>query len=673
MGESELKLTKDEIILLAAAAGYQSMIPGRGVPAGVRPEVAAVINALGAGERLRDLPGRGLLTEGAATAIMEAIPGTPSYEEAFDSFGKPKAAGKRTDRTSSQTAKRSTKAARLALGVVSRTDLGNAHRVAEHLDGKALHVAGEGWRIWDGTRWALDRRGHALRLAGEALLEILEEAKTASDDERPALVAWARSSLFKQRITAALDLAAGLPNLARVGEDFDALPWHLNTPSGVVDLRTGTLRPHNPGAMHSKITTAMFDPEAAAPVWDAFLERVLPSSALRLFVQRAVGLSLVGEVREHVLFFAHGGGANGKGTTLNTLRAILGDYGMAAAGDLLLRRKNDAHKTELVDLQGVRLAVCQEAGKGRSFDEPKVKVLTGGDFVRANRMHQDNREWSPTHTLWIAANHKPKIHGTDDAIWRRVKLIPFDVQIPAAEQDGGLIGRLLTEGAGILRWAVLGCLAWQQEGLGTPDEVRAATEDYRAQEDTLGDFLADCCVLGPDHTETRKALFEAYRRHAAAAGEEHPMTTRDFTAALREHGIDEGGKQGSGAARTWRGIALTPAWGGIGSKDVPAQSGDRQQETLSGVGAGTSRHHSPTSFSKSPATRNNRQEVPASACVPGSGSTTTVSEVLHRHESASMPMLLSETGRPFDEVLNELDLLSATQTGGFWRLPEARS
>jgi putative DNA primase/helicase len=293
-------------------------------------------------------------------------------------------------------------------------------------------------------------------------------------------------------------------------------------------------------------------------VWCKFLKVVLADVELRAFVRRLVGYCLTGSTQEHVLPFLYGIGSNGKSTFLNVVLALLGvDYAIKAPTDLLLAKKNETHPTELADLFGKRFVACIEAEDGRRLAESLVKELTGGDRIRARHMREDFWEFSATHKIWLAANHKPQVRGTDHGIWRRIKLIPFTVIIPDDQQDKELLNKLLAELPGILNWALAGCLEWQQAGLGEPPAVKAATADYRNEMDVLGDFIADRCIIGDDYGAGSAQLFEAYKAWAESAGE-RPVTQRRFGLQMVERGFrSDRYTAGPHKGRNyWRGIGI---------------------------------------------------------------------------------------------------------------------
>ena len=368
-----------------------------------------------------------------------------------------------------------------------------------------------------------------------------------------AIVKHATASESRGARDAMVKLAENERGVAVRYTELDADPFLFNCVNGTVDLRTGHLRPHERRDLLTRRAPVVFDPNAACPIWDRFLDRVMGGRAdLVTFLQRAVGYSLTADVREQVLFFLHGGGCNGKSTFTRVLMDLLGEYATPGAPDLLMAKHSDAHPTELADLFGRRLVVCQEVEAGRAFSEVLVKQLTGGDGIKARRMREDFWEFLPTHKFFIAANHKPVVKGADYAIWRRIRLVPFEVTIGEDEKDPELPAKLAAERSGILRWAVEGCLAWQRSGLGVSKVVEAATGAYRAEQDAFGDFLEDVCVLGESARSTAKELYIAYERWCLQNGEK-PSSARAFGVRLGERGLT---RVKSGSVRLWSGISL---------------------------------------------------------------------------------------------------------------------
>jgi putative DNA primase/helicase len=440
------------------------------------------------------------------------------------------------------------------------TDAGNAERFVAQNRYSARYVHGwDSWMLWDAMRWARDERREVTQLGIQTARTLHHVAATAStQDEARTAAKHALMSERRDRIESMLALARALPPIAVTPDDLDRDPDRLNVQNGTIDLRTGRLLPHDRADLNTKVCPVAFNPAAAAPIWEGFIARILADPAVRTYVQLAVGYSLTGHVREHCLFFAHGGGANGKSTFLETLRDLLGEgeYAKAAAPDLLLAKRQDRHAVEIADLRGARFVTTVEVGEGRAWDESRVKWLTGGDAISARLMYGNPFTFHPTHKFWIAGNHKPRVHGTDHGFWRRVHFIPFTVTIPKEEQDPELRAKLRAELPGILRWAVEGCVGWYAAGLRAPPAVLAATQAYRSAEDVLGAFLDECCDLEPSARVLVSALYDVFRLWAERSGE-RDMTKRAFGDALEErHGIE---RKASNGQRWFVGVGLKQA------------------------------------------------------------------------------------------------------------------
>ena len=435
------------------------------------------------------------------------------------------------------------------------TDLGNAARLV-HRHGRNLRYCWlwRKWLVWDGKRWVKDDTGEVYRLAKDTVASIYEEAAAALDDEdRKALAKHAMRSEAGARIKEMVDLARS--DVPVMPDELDASPDLLNTERGTIELRTGELREHRRQDLITKLAPVEYRPDATAGAWDAFLERVLPGEELRGFVQRASGYSATGDTSEQCMFINHGGGANGKSTFQEAIAAALGDYAMRAPTEMLLTKRSGGIPNDIARLKGSRFVASSETEEGRRLAESLIKDLTGQDTVTARFLWAELFEFTPTHKLWLSTNHKPEIRGTDNAIWRRIRLIPWTVTIPPAEQDKQLSTRLRGELPGILAWIVRGCLEWRREGPRAPDEVRRATGAYRAEMDVLAGFLAECCELDTGHWEYAKDLYECYKRWCDENGE-RPEPQRKFGGRLGERGFhrDRGGSRGAGI---WRGVRLT--------------------------------------------------------------------------------------------------------------------
>jgi putative DNA primase/helicase len=420
------------------------------------------------------------------------------------------------------------------------TDYGNAERlVARFRDRIRFCPQRNKWMIWDGARWSFDETGEIVRLAKLTVRGIYEEASACADDEgRKMVVRFASKSEDSGRLAAMIKLAQSEPGIPVMPADLDADPWKLTVLNGTIDLKTATLGPHCRSDLITKITPIVWEPSASCPTWLRFLDDVMGGNKNMIaFLQRAVGYTLTGDTREQVLFFTLGAGANGKTTFLKTIQALLGEFATQAAPDLLIAKKGEVHPTEQADLFGKRLAVCTEIESGRALAEVTVKQLTGGDAIKARRMREDFWEFEPTHKLWIAANHKPIVKGTDHAIWRRLLMILFGVTFTADRRDPELIQKLHAELPGILRWAVAGCVEWQRGGLKPPAEVRDATESYRGEMDVVGQFVAERCARDLRGEITAAALYRAYSAWCEANGE-RAVKQRAFGQAMTERGVE---------------------------------------------------------------------------------------------------------------------------------------
>jgi P4 family phage/plasmid primase-like protien len=439
------------------------------------------------------------------------------------------------------------------------TDLGNAERFVRDHGASVRYCYPWGkWLVWAGSRWRRDEAGQVHRLAKETVRSIYREASSAEDeDRRKALAKHAAASESEAKIRAMLELSKS--ELPISPDELDADPWLFNTPNGTVDLRLGTLREHRREDLLTKMAGSEYRPDAAAPEWAAFLERVLPGDQLRAFVQRAAGYSATGDTSEQCMFIDHGSGANGKSTFQEALAAALGDYAMRAPTEMLMAKRAGGVPNDVARLKGARFVAASETEEGRRLAESLVKDLTGQDTISARFMRAEWFDFRPTHKLWLSTNHKPEIRGTDPAIWRRIRLVPWSVAIPPAEQDRKLLEKLRRELSGVLTWIVRGCLEWQREGLKAPDDVRRATAAYRTEMDVLGAFLQECCIVDPDSNVAAKDLYAAYKLWCQENGE-RAETQRRVGARLTERGAFERYRGGKSGGHRWRGLELLTLW-----------------------------------------------------------------------------------------------------------------
>jgi len=436
------------------------------------------------------------------------------------------------------------------------TDYGNAERfVKRHGAVTRYCFLWDQWLIWDGRRWAPDVKEAALELAKDTVRSIYDEIAVAGDsEERKALFRHAQRSESDARLRAVLSVARSEAGLPVLPDQLDADPWLLNLENGILDLRTGKLEPHDQGRLMAKLLPVTYDASADAPIWLSFLDRVMGGKAdLIEFLQRAVGYSLTGNTREQCLFVLHGTGSNGKSSFLDTARAFLGEYAEQADPKTFEVKKSDTVSNDIARLKGARLVAASETESGGRLAESLVKQMTGGEPLTARFLHREFFTFRPEFKVWLATNHKPVIRGADNAIWRRIRLVPFDVVIPPEERDKDLLQKLRGELPGILAWAVRGCLAWQRDGLREPESVLSATAEYRAEMDVLGEFFEERC-----HFDGRSWAFssELYKEYLgwSEGSKEYQMSRRTFGMSLTERGLRR--KQDGYGRQIWIGIGL---------------------------------------------------------------------------------------------------------------------
>jgi putative DNA primase/helicase len=443
------------------------------------------------------------------------------------------------------------------------TDMGNAERLVRHFVERLRYCYEyKRWLIWTGKVWEWDEGGKIAALAKMAVRNIYHEAGNEPDDKkRKELADHAKHSESDHRINAMISLAQSEPGIPIKPCELDADSWLFNCLNGTVDLRTGELLRHRREDLLTIIVPVEYDPEARCPLWLGFLDRVTGSDKdLITYLQSAVGYSLTGNTRQQVIFLLYGLGNNGKSTFTMTIRMLVGPYGERLdADDLMLKdgKSGGGPKEGIASLRNKRYVVGSELQDGKRLDVSLVKDMTGGETVKARRLYEHDIEFMPTFKLWLYGNHKPVIADSTLSIWRRVKQIPFAVTIPQSEVDKELPAKLEAEMPGILAWAVRGCLHWQQYGLNEPEIVTTATASYRHEQDILGDFLEDCCILEDPATIYKADLKTEYQNWCQTNGIE-PVTQRTFKTRLVEKGIGDG-RSSDGKSRIWRGIRLRAA------------------------------------------------------------------------------------------------------------------
>lgn len=445
------------------------------------------------------------------------------------------------------------------------SDMGNAARLVA-LHGDALRHVGEmGWFCWEGTHWEADKLRRVQEAAKHTVAEFRRQAERMAaradgkeaKEAAKAICAFAAQSENASRISNMIALASSDPKVARRTDDLDAHPYLLNVANGTIDLRTGMLKPHSRDDMLTICAPALLRPWAELPtvsVLAAFLESVQPDQETQAFLWRCIGMSLIGEQRDHVVLFAYGEGGNGKGTLFRAARAALGRYFCAIPSDMLIEKQNKAHAAQTAQLMGKRFVVADELPTGRSFDAAEVKRLSGGDDIAAQFMRQNWFNFRPSHTLWLQGNDKPHTSAGDYGMWRRMKLIPFVTKVLAVDND--LDRKLDAERDIVLRMAVDGAVAYLRDGLQSCPEVDAATAAYRSDEDSIGQFLAECCEVGA-YNCPKASMRTAIESWWKAEGKLRAPTNQTLKADFAKRGIVTGRLHGE--PYHWAGVRLNAA------------------------------------------------------------------------------------------------------------------
>lgn len=421
------------------------------------------------------------------------------------------------------------------------TDVGNGRRLVRRFGENLRWTKALGWLVWDGEKWVRDDRGGVFEFAKDSAKELRIEAEALDGEERKQARKHALQSESAKALKNAVWSAQSEPGMFLRAEALDANPWLLTVSNGTLDLRSGTLEPHDRKHLSTRAAFTKYDPAAKCERWMRFLSETFgDDDALLDFVHKAIGYTLTGITKEQALFLCHGQGSNGKSTLLSTMRLLMGDHAANADFSTFLVSKSQGHgpRGDLARLAGVRLVTSAEPDGNGSFSEATIKSVTGQDPITCAFKFQDEFSYIPQFKLWLAANHKPRIRGRDHAIWRRVRLIPFENIIPDDKQEKDLGHALAAELPGILAWAVDGCRRWQKDGLAPPEAVKVATDKYRAEQDTLAEFLEDCCNVAPGYDCPSTEIYAVYRGWSERDGEE-PMSKNLFGRMLTERGFEQ--------------------------------------------------------------------------------------------------------------------------------------
>jgi putative DNA primase/helicase len=450
------------------------------------------------------------------------------------------------------------------------TDLGNAELfVREHGDTFRWVAENRSWLVWHRDRWRPDVTHAVERAAKQTVKAMLNQAAAIdNDDDRAKAAKWASTSQGEAKISALIALARTERPIVVTARDLDAHPYLLS-------CANGTLVP--------------YDPKAKCRRFERFLKEVFASDAeLIAFLQRLIGYCLTGDIREHLIVVLHGAGCNGKSTLLEVLKQLLGDLAATAPFDTFTRSRGDrGPRNDLARLRGARLVTASESGEGRRLDEAILKEITGGDTIAARFLYGEHFEFQPNFKLLLTTNHRPRVDGDDDAVWRRLRLVPFDESFEGRE-DHTLGEQLRNELPGILAWAVRGCAEWQLEGLGNAGAVTRATTEYRTEEDTLGAFLTERCTHADEVTATDlRAAYEDWCRELG----ERPVTSVALGKRLARRGIKS--RRGAKGARIYTGISLNPGVTGARSDSENGNSPLAPARNPLSDSSLTTRHPSP--------------------------------------------------------------------------------
>jgi putative DNA primase/helicase len=417
------------------------------------------------------------------------------------------------------------------------TDLGNAQRMVRLFGDRIRYVSEfKKWLFWDGRRWQICGTAEIFTLAIETIRSMVTEAQAVEDFPlREKIIKHSLASESAAKLKAMIEIAEKLPGVPISQHLLDTNHFRLNVLNGTLALNTGLLEEPNREDYNTKQAAVEFIPAALCPTWERFLDRIMDSNKeLIRYIQKAVGYSLSGSTAQQCMYVLHGSGSNGKSTFVKTIETLLHDYSIHCPAATLMV-KQEGISNDVARLRGSRFVAAVETDEGKRLAESLIKELTGGDIITTRFLYGEFFEFQPLFKIWLACNHKPVIRGSDMAIWRRLKLIPFAVTIPQEEWDLELGAKLTKEMPGILNWALAGSLAWQSEGITDPEAVQAATSGYRKEMDLIGSWVDDCCICLGSVDARAGLLFDNYKIWCDE-NSEWVMTARAFGMKLAERG-----------------------------------------------------------------------------------------------------------------------------------------
>ncbi len=423
-------------------------------------------------------------------------------------------------------------------------DMGNARRLLTACGGNIRrNYTDNVWLLWDGCKWARDDTGGIFRLCDLAVssmqqeLEIYQKnADAGKDGAKEMLEAFQKHMKKSRSFNSKKAMEQETRHLVPVtASELNRSHKLLNTPGGIVDLSTGKISACDPNKYMTMSVKCAPAETADCPRWKQFLQEIFCDDFdLIRYVQKSVGYSLTGSTAEQCVFFLLGSGSNGKSTFVEILRHMFDSYATnVQAESIMMRGKSGGSASgDIARLAGARFVTSAEPSEGMRVNEGLLKQISGEDIVTARKLYGNEFDFTPHFKLWMSTNHKPIIRGTDDGIWRRIRIIPFDARFDDSKKDRTLKYKLVKELPGILRWAIDGCLLWQSEGLIMPRAVQQATDAYRAEMDVVSSFLDACCEIGQGEVKSSQ-LYAAYCTWAQS-NNEYCMSNTKFGAEIKK-------------------------------------------------------------------------------------------------------------------------------------------
>lgn len=411
--------------------------------------------------------------------------------------------------------------------IVPDSDLANAERFIKYFGDALRYVPESGWHFWTGERWRGSAEATAIECAKDTVRLLIEECMTYKGEQAKVMFKWAKISQEARKISSIVKLASSDDRIALPITAFDANPWLLNCENGTINLKNGSLAPHNPLNYCTRASPAKYG-QALEPnsLWLNFLDTVTGGNAdLKGYLKRVAGYCLTGSVSEKCFFFCYGGGDNGKTVFIEVLHALTGNYSIALSTETLIKKRygNGGIPNDVARLHGPRLATVSETQKGEEWNDALIKDLTGGDVITARFLRQEYFDFRPQCKLMIRGNSKPDVTDNSAGMWKRIQLIPFEVQIAGVKQDKELREKIVRrELSGVLQWAVEGCLEWQNKGLAPPENITSAVSKYREDMDTIGQYIEDRIEYLPkkDVSTQASVIYQDYKKWAEDSGYE---------------------------------------------------------------------------------------------------------------------------------------------------------